>query len=83
MQNAGPASRGKGADWAAIAQRLIGAGHCAALIGDYTLPQIEAFMAAVDTEERQRDRVSLILARAATAEAKQFQKIVKGLSDGQ
>ena len=40
-------------------------------------------MTAIDAEERQRDRMALILARAASADAKQFQKIVKGLSDGQ
>ena len=40
-------------------------------------------MTAIDAEEKQRDRMALILARSATAEAKQFQKILKGLSDGQ
>lgn len=40
-------------------------------------------MVAIESAERERDRMTLILARAATAEAKQFQKILKGLSDGQ
>jgi hypothetical protein len=55
---------------------LIGAGH--QNIGDYTLPQVEAFIAAIDRQARESTRTDLIVARAAQADGKDFKRIMKG-----
>jgi hypothetical protein len=46
-------------------------------VGDYTLPQIETFLTAIDQEDRARQRLALITARAAQADGPQFSKILK------
>lgn len=61
-------------------QRLIASGHDLSLISDYTLPQIEAYLCAVDHEDRARNRVALVVARAAQADSKHFKKILKEFS---
>lgn len=43
----------------------------------YTLPQIEAFLAAIDKEDRARNCMALIVARAAQSDPAQFKKIMK------
>lgn len=40
--------------------------------------QIEVYLAAIDTEDRARNRMALIIARAAKADANAFKKILKG-----
>lgn len=66
-----------GAEWGAVAQRLIGAGHQWAAAQQYTLPQIEAFLAAIDKEDRARNCMALIVARAAQSDPAQFKKVMK------
>lgn len=43
----------------------------------YGLAQIEVYLSAIDQEERARQRLALITARAARADGKQFAKILK------
>src|SRR5690606_8288787 len=74
-----PASNGKGADWSVVVQRLIGAGHNPCAVRDYSLGQIEAYLAAIDHEARERHRMALIVARAAQADGKHFKKILREL----
>ena len=46
----------------------------------YTLPQVEAFLAAVADEEKAAARMAMIIARAAQAEGKDFKKMLKEFS---
>jgi hypothetical protein len=43
----------------------------------YSLPQIEAFLGAIDKEDRARNRMALIVARASQCDADQFKKVMK------
>lgn len=43
----------------------------------YTLPQIELLLAAIDEEDRARNRLSLIVARAAQSTEDSFKKILR------
>ncbi len=43
----------------------------------YTLPQIEAFLAGLDAEERRRNCVLLIACRAAQVKQDAFKKLLK------
>lgn len=43
----------------------------------YTLPQIEAFLAGIEQEDRRRNRVLLIACRAAQAKQDDFKKLLK------
>ncbi|WP_158295403.1 hypothetical protein [Stutzerimonas nosocomialis] len=47
---------------------------------DYSLDQVEMFLAAIDVEEKGRARVALITARAAQADKKGFQQMMKEFS---
>ncbi|WP_324730972.1 hypothetical protein [Pseudomonas paeninsulae] len=47
---------------------------------DYSLAQIETYLSAIDQEDRARNRLAMIVARAAQAEGKQFSKILKEFS---
>ncbi|MCR4508932.1 hypothetical protein NUV66_06410 [Pseudomonas sp. 32.2.56] len=42
------------------------------------MPQIEAYLHAIDQAERERNRTALITARAAQADVKTFKKLLKG-----
>ncbi|WP_157825656.1 MULTISPECIES: hypothetical protein [Pseudomonadaceae] len=44
---------------------------------DYSLPQLEAFLAAIDKEDRAANRIALTVARAARAKPAQFKQIMK------
>ena len=46
----------------------------------YSLPQVEAYLAAIDKQELARNRLALITARAAKAKPDQFKKILKEFS---
>lgn len=46
----------------------------------YSLPQIEACLKAIDKQDRARNRLALITARAAKAKPDQFKKILKEFS---
>ena len=47
---------------------------------DYSLPQIEAFLAAIDRENRADNRVALVAARAANAKPEDFKRLIKGFA---
>lgn len=44
---------------------------------DYSLPQIETFLAAIDKEDRAANRVALISARAANVKPDDFKRLLK------
>ncbi|WP_313284629.1 hypothetical protein [Stutzerimonas kunmingensis] len=44
---------------------------------DYSLRQIETFLAAIDQEDRAANRVALIAARAANAKPEDFKRLLK------
>jgi len=46
-------------------------------VQDYSLPQIETFLAAIDKEDRAANRVSLIAARAANVKPADFKRLMK------
>jgi hypothetical protein len=46
-------------------------------VQDYSLPQIEAFLAAVDAEDRAANRVALIASRAANIKPDDFKRLLK------
>lgn len=56
---------------------MIGAGHDWLGMQAYTLPQIEVFLAAIDKEERARNCMALIVARAAQSDPVNFKKVMK------
>ena len=56
---------------------MIGAGHSMADVQEYTLRQIETFLAAIDAEDRAANRVALIAARAANAKPEDFKRLLK------
>lgn len=72
-----PSGNGKGAEWGAVVQRLISAGHRLAEVQDYSLQQIEIFLAAIDREDRAATRGSLIAARAANLKPDSFKRLLK------
>ncbi|MDU9400795.1 hypothetical protein [Pseudomonas sp. zfem003] len=59
---------GKRRGWADAVQQLISAGHTWADIQTYTLPQIEAFAAALHEDSRAAALLDLQVARAARCE---------------
>jgi hypothetical protein len=46
----------------------------------YSLAQIQAFIAAICTAEKEQLRSTIIAARAAQAEGKDFKKLIKDLA---
>ncbi|WP_298187826.1 hypothetical protein [uncultured Pseudomonas sp.] len=47
-------------------------------MGDYTLAQVELYLEAAEKQGREDMRNSIIAARCAKADAKDFKKIMKG-----
>ncbi|MDH0082757.1 hypothetical protein [Stutzerimonas stutzeri] len=47
---------------------------------EYSLRQIETFLAAIDQEERSATRYALIAARAANAKPKAFKRLLEEFS---
>lgn len=56
---------------------MIGSGHALADVQEYSLRQIETFLAAIDQEDRASNRVALIAARAANAKPEDFKRLIK------
>lgn len=46
-------------------------------VQDYSLRQIETFLAAIDAEDRADNRIALIAARAANAKPEDFKRLLK------
>tara|TARA_Y100000782_G_scaffold115205_1_gene155586 strand:+ start:725 stop:874 length:150 start_codon:yes stop_codon:yes gene_type:complete len=46
-------------------------------VQDYSLPQIEAFLAAIDKEDRAANRIALTIARAARVKPAQYKQIMR------
>jgi len=49
-------------------------------VQDYSLPQLETFLAAIDQEDRAATRVALIVARAANVKPDSFKRLLKDFS---
>ncbi|NHW01927.1 hypothetical protein [Stutzerimonas degradans] len=46
-------------------------------VQEFSLPQIETFLSAIDKEDRAANRVALIAARAANAKPEDFKRLLK------
>jgi hypothetical protein len=46
-------------------------------VQDYSLRQIETFLAAIDAEDRAANRIALIAARAANVKPDDFKRLMK------
>jgi hypothetical protein len=46
-------------------------------VGDYTLGQLDAYLGAIQTQEKAHQRLAMIAARAGQASVKGFQKMLK------
>lgn len=58
---------------------MISAGHRWADIAGYTLPQLEAFCAAIAAQDRAAMRTALIVARGAKGTKQSFETMLRGL----
>lgn len=47
-----------------------------------TLPQVEAFLAEIDSARRTERRTDLVVARTAQAKPKYYQQLLKEFEDG-
>jgi len=46
-------------------------------VQEYSLRQVETFLAAIDKEDRAANRVALLAARAANAKPEDFKRLLK------
>ena len=75
----------KGGDtltWAAIAQRLIQAGHPPTAVGDYTLAQVRTFLEAITAQEREAFANALVAASCSMADPKKVNEVAERIRRG-